>query len=238
MFRIFNRLYVAFCLTCNEACGRSLLTTNQLTELNAEYLTALTAWSTSLGAQFSAQVVYNLPMDMLANIPLVNAPECETLAFSHNIDGYRQFAGPANLAGKRVISSECGANAAQVYQQTVPELLWDIKRSVAGGVNQFILHGFPVSGDYGETTWPGFTTFAYAFSEMHGPRQPAWDFYHEWLNWTARTQFVAQTGVPKIDLAFWQKSTDAYVTVTTQYAPLDLETAGMSSPNLRSASVY
>lgn len=177
-------------------------------------------------------------MDMLANIPLVNAPECETLAFSHNIDGYRQFAGPANLAGKRIISSECGANVAQVYQQNVPELLWDIKRSVAGGVNQFILHGFPVSGDYGETTWPGFTTFAYAFSEMHGPRQPAWDFYHEWLNWTARTQFVAQTGVPKIDLAFWQKSTDAYVTVTTQYAPLDLETAGMSSPNLRSASIY
>lgn len=168
-------------------------------------------------------------MDMLANIPLVNAPECETLAFSHNIDGYRQFAGPANLAGKRIISSECGANVAQIYQQTVPELLWDIKRSVSGGVNQFILHGFPVSGGYGETTWPGFTTFAYAFSEMHGPRQPAWDFYHEWLNWTARTQFVAQTGVPKIDLAFWQKSTDAYVTVTTQYAPLDLETAGTPS---------
>lgn len=165
-------------------------------------------------------------MDMLANIPLVNAPECETLGFSHNIDGYRQYAGPANLAGKRIISSECGANKGEVYQMTIPELLWDIKRSVAGGVNQFVLHGFPVSGNYGETTWPGFTTFAYVFSEMYGPRQPGWDFYQEWLDWTSRVQFVAQTGVPKIDLAFWQKSTDAYVTVTTQYAPLDLQTAG------------
>lgn len=166
-------------------------------------------------------------MDMLANIPLVNAPECETLGFSHNIDAYRQYAGPANLAGKRIISSECGANKGEVYQMSIPELLWDIKRSVAGGVNQFVLHGFPVSGNYGETTWPGFTTFAYVFSEMYGPRQPGWDFYQEWLDWTSRVQFVAQTGVPKIDLAFWQKSTDAYVTVTTQYAPLDLQTAGM-----------
>ncbi|KAJ4413671.1 hypothetical protein N0V82_008400 [Gnomoniopsis sp. IMI 355080] len=196
-----------------------------LTELNAEYLQTITAWSTSLGAQFSAQVGYNLPMDMLANIPMVNAPECETLGFDHNIDAYRQFAGPANLAGKRIISSECGAIMNESYQQSIPELLWDVKRSVAGGVNQFVLHGYPVSGDYPKTTWPGFTTFAYLFSEMHGPRQPAWDFAQEWLDWTARTQFVAQTGVPKIDLAFWLKST-SYRDLTTMYAPLDLQTAG------------
>ena len=68
-----------------------------LTELNRLYLDWLTNWSQeALESQFSAQVVYNLPMDMLANIPSVNAPECESLGFGHIIDAYRQFAGPAN----------------------------------------------------------------------------------------------------------------------------------------------
>lgn len=171
--------------------------------------------------------MYGLPMDMLANIPLVDGPECETLGFDHNIDGYRQFAGPANLAGKRIISSEAGAIFGAVYQQPIPELLWDLKRSIVGGVNQFVLHGYPFSGDYGNTTWPGFLTFNYAFSEMHGPRQPAWEFYDEWLDWTGRTQFVAQSGVPKIDVAFWSKLT-SYEKVTTQYMPTDLQDAGFT----------
>lgn len=80
------------------------------------------------------------------NIPNVDAPECESLGFSHIIDAYRQYAGPANLASKRVISTECGAIALSVYAQTYPELLWDVKRSIAGSVNQFVFHGLPYSG--------------------------------------------------------------------------------------------
>ena len=130
-----------------------------LTELNQIYLGTLSNWSVnSLQSQFSAQVVYNLPMDMLANVPHVNAPECESLGFNHLIDGYRQYAGPANLAGKRIVSSELGAQRQEVYSQTLPELIWDIKRSVVGSVNQFVLHGYPYSSDYPNTTWPGFTT--------------------------------------------------------------------------------
>lgn len=166
-------------------------------------------------------------MDMLANIPLIDGPECETLGFNHLIDGYRQFAGPANLAGKRIISSEAGAIYGEAYQQTIPELLWDLKRSIVGGVNQFVLHGFPFSGDYGNTTWPGFITFNYAFSDMHGPRQPAWEFYEEWLDWLGRVQYIAQSGVPKVDLAFWSKLT-AYETATLQYVPSDLLEAGFT----------
>ncbi|KAH9845761.1 alpha-L-rhamnosidase [Teratosphaeria destructans] len=199
-----------------------------LTELNQIYLSSLTNWSLqSLQSQFSAQVSYNLPMDMLANIPYVNAPECESLGFNHLIDGYRQYSGPANLAGKRIISSELGAQRVEVYTQTLPELIWDIKRSIVGGVNQFVLHGYPFSGDYPNTTWPGFTTFTYRFSGMHGPRQPAWEYYQDYLDWIARVQFVAQSGVPKFDLAFWLKS-DQYISVTNQYFPLDLEQAGFT----------
>lgn len=92
----------------------------------------------SLDSQYSAQVVYNLPMDMLANVPAVNGPECESLGFNHVIDAYRQFAGPANLAGKRVISSELGAQRNEAYSQTLPELIWDVKRSIVGSVNNFV----------------------------------------------------------------------------------------------------
>jgi hypothetical protein len=77
-------------------------------------------------------------MDMLSNVPAVNAPECESLGFNHVIDAYRQFAGPANLAGKRVISSELGAQRNEAYSQTLPELIWDVKRSIVGSVNNFV----------------------------------------------------------------------------------------------------
>ncbi|KAK4539121.1 hypothetical protein LTR36_001465 [Oleoguttula mirabilis] len=183
-----------------------------LTELNQIYLSTFANWSMeSLQSQFSAQVVYNLPMDMLANVPYVHAPD----------------AGPANLAGKRIVSSELGAQRLEVYSQTLPELIWDIKRSIAGSVNNFILHGYPYSSNYPNTTWPGFSTFTYRFSNMHGPRQPAWEYYDDYMNWIARTQYVAQSGIPKIDLAFWLKL-DQYFSVEQQYDPLDLEQAGYS----------
>ncbi|KAK5738056.1 hypothetical protein LTR17_006299 [Elasticomyces elasticus] len=83
---------------------------------------------------------------MLANVPHVNAPKCESLGFGHLIDGYRQYAGPANLAGKRIISSELGAVMGEAFSQTLPELIWDIKRSIVGSVNQFVLHETPTSG--------------------------------------------------------------------------------------------
>ena len=139
------------------------------------YLSTFTSWAELMGLQYSAQVSYDMAMDMQQNIPKVNAPECESLGFGHLIDGYRQYSGPANLAGKRVISSELGANPNEAYQLTLPGLLWDITRSLAGGVNMFVLHGYPYSGMYPNTTWPGFTTFAYGFSEMHGRHQPGWD---------------------------------------------------------------
>jgi hypothetical protein len=142
----------------------------QLTELNQIYLRTLGNWAQeTLGIQFSAQVVYNLPMDMLANVPYVNAPECETLAFPGNIDGYRQFAGAANLAGKRIISSESGAQFYEAYQQPISQIIAYFKRSMAGGGNQNVIHGYPYSGNYGHTTWPGFTAFDYTVSDGTHP---------------------------------------------------------------------
>lgn len=88
-----------------------------------------------------------LTLLQLANIPTVDVPETESLDFSDLIDGYRQYSGPANFAQKRIISSECGAVRGQAYVQTLPELLWRVKRSYAGSVNQFVFHGLPYSGE-------------------------------------------------------------------------------------------
>ena len=107
----------------------------------------------------------------------------------------------------------------------LPELLWDVKRSIVGSVNQFVFHAYPYSGNYPNTTWPGFTTFTYRFSHMHGPRQPTWEYYNDFMDWTARSQYIAQSGVPKIDLAFWLKN-DYFLDVPSQYEPNDLQSAG------------
>lgn len=167
-------------------------------------------------------------MEMAANIPAVDVPECESLGFFHNVDAYRQFSGPANLAGKRVISNELGATQGAAYAQTLPELIWDVKLSIMGGVNEMVFHGYPFSGYYGNNSWPGYTTFFYRFSEMHGPRQPAWDYYDDYMNWTARMQFVSQSGVPKVDLALCIHD-DVTYDVLPKYAPQDLQKSGETS---------
>jgi hypothetical protein len=76
----------------------------------------------------------------------------------------------ANPSVSGLVSTECGALFGEAYQQTLPEFLWDVQRSIAGSVTQFIIHRFPYSGTYGHTTWPGWTTFDYTISEMHGLR--------------------------------------------------------------------
>lgn len=90
----------------------------------------------------------------------------------------------------------------EAFQQTIPELLWDLKRSIVGGVNSFVLHGYPYSGNYPNSTWPTWTTFDYLFTEMHNRHQPGWDFYRDFMDYVARIQYVSQAGVPKRDVVF------------------------------------
>lgn len=175
--------------------------------------------------QFSAQPGYNLELDLLATIPNVAVPETESLGFNDLIDGYRQFTGPALLAGKNVISSELGAVMGDVYAQSIPDILFHIKRSLVASINAFVIHGLAWSGSYPSCTYPSYTTFAYLFSEMHGPHLPAWDYYGDWMNYTARSQYVLQNSIPKYDIAFWLKNV-SYHSIVTAYAPHDLEMTG------------
>ncbi|KAI1137565.1 hypothetical protein F5Y05DRAFT_419507 [Hypoxylon sp. FL0543] len=190
----------------------------------SDYLQNLTGWTQQfLGLQFSQQVGYNMPVDMLQLIPDVDAPETETLAFSNRIDGYRQFCGPANLAGKSVISIELGADIIRTYIQTWSDILSEANRAFVAGVNQMSIHGATYSHDYANTTWPGYTSFQYLFAGQHSRHQPAWDVGYKQVNdYLARVQFVLQSGTPRVDVVFWDKQTAQNPSIPSLYQSDDL----------------
>ncbi|PVH76879.1 hypothetical protein DL98DRAFT_657077 [Cadophora sp. DSE1049] len=188
-----------------------------LTVSMQSYYKAITDWSKSyLGVEFSAQVGYNIPVDMSQIIPQQSVPEDESLGFdpdsANTLDLYRQYVGPANLAGKKVISNELGAVMAKCYQMTLPMLTNLVKRAWAVGNNQMVFHAASYSGQYPNTTWPGLAGFIYLFSDPWSRHQPVWDNgFAEMNDFISRTQWVLQAGAPKRDIAFWYKHTKSLV---------------------------
>lgn len=194
-----------------------------------EYLQTYTEWAhNELNLEYSAQISYNLPMDMEANVPFVDAPECESLQFGDSVDAYRQFSGPAMLAGKQVISNEMGATMG-AYRYPFSSLLFSVGRAVVGGVNQLVLHGQSYTGDYPETTWPGYTAFSYTTSELYSDKQPSWDHgMSDVLNFFARVQYTQRQGLPRVEVAIYNKvsATDS-VNFPTMYQSDDLVNEGI-----------
>lgn len=146
---------------------------------------------------------------------LLDGPEVESFGFNDKIDSYKLFSGPRHLAGDPVLSSECGAAQSLAYTQKLGELLRSVHRGLVGGVSMNVFQGFPYPGPFANTTWPGTTIFAYRFTEMWGPRQPAWKLISPFLDYVSRNQFVSQSGIPKVDLAFYDygvpyKNSDGY----------------------------
>lgn len=139
----------------------------------------------------------------LSDVPLLDAPECESLGFGDGVDTYRQFSGPAHLANVNIVSNEMGAVNTAAYSLTLPNLLFHVKRAWAGGITMVVLHGSPYVGNYPNTTWPGYTTFSYAYTEMWNRLQPCWIHMKDWLDFIGRTQYALQQGTPKVDLAFY-----------------------------------
>ncbi|KAF3025109.1 hypothetical protein E8E14_014613 [Neopestalotiopsis sp. 37M] len=192
-----------------------------------EYISTLTQWAHELGVQLSVQPAYGLPMDMQTVIPDVDAPECESLSFYDSIDAYRKFVGPANLAGRQVISNELGAVRNSGFRYHLPELLFSANRGFAAGVNQYVIHGQAFSGDYYQTTWPGHVAFDYLFSEPWSPREPVWEHgFEETLNYMARVQHLQQSGTPKVDVAMYNK--ESATSIKTVHESPDLVDKGWS----------
>lgn len=176
-----------------------------LTSGYQDYIDHFEEWSHARGVEYSNQPAYNLPLEMLRVVPSVDAPEGESLGFVDSVTSYRQITGPAHLSGRNVISSEMGAVSGPAFNLTIPQFLYHGKAGLAGGINQQVLHGAPYTGNYPNTTWPGFTTFYYLYSEMWTPNLPTYGSGHlkDTLDWFGRNQWVLQQGVPKMDLAVY-----------------------------------
>ncbi|KAK7523258.1 hypothetical protein IWZ03DRAFT_391241 [Phyllosticta citriasiana] len=197
----YGEIFTATNSTLQEQCNQDYR--QVLNEGYKEYLGHFVEWAHSLGIEYSAQPAYNFPLDMLDDIPLLDGPEGESLGFSNIVDTCRQFAGPAHLAGISVLSSECGAARGAPYLQTQKDLLWSVRRGLAGGISMNVFHGFACSGPYANTTWPSYTTFTYRFTEMWNHHQPVWRHFNDTIHYISRNQFISLIGTPKVDLAFY-----------------------------------
>ncbi|OHF01555.1 hypothetical protein CORC01_03045 [Colletotrichum orchidophilum] len=210
-----------------------------------EYICATSEWAFERGLEYSNQPAYNLPLNMLDSIPFVNAPEGESLGFDDSPSLYRHLSGPAHMALNPVISSEAGAVNGASYTQTIPDLLRTVRRGLAGGITMNVFHGYAYSGTFAHTTWPGYTVFGYTFTDMWGPRMPAWRSQHggdhgnvtgflaDTVAYVARNQFVAQLGTARVDLAFYQYAAPFAKTVYKSY---NLEMLGFTYDYLGPAS--
>lgn len=166
---------------------------------------------------------------------MIDAPECESLGFDDVVDAYHQFSGPAHLSGKNVISNEMGATDVPAYSLTIPNLLFHVKRAAVGGVTMNVFHGSPFTGNYPNTTWPGYTTFAYMFTDMWNSIQPCWQQMKDTIDYVARNQWTLQQGVPRVDLAFylWE---NPYV-VLQEYPSTNLQERGYTYDYLGTKSL-
>lgn len=60
---------------------------------------------------------------------------------------------------------------------------------------------------------------------MYGARQPSWQYAKDSIDFSARLSYIFQSGVPKRDIAFYQKIT-TYPSILRNYDPTDLQEAG------------
>jgi hypothetical protein len=90
--------------------------------------------------------------------------------FRDNVDGYRQFSGPAYLAGKQTVSIQLGVIFGDAFTFTIPQLLYGMNRAASGGVNRHVIHGQQFSGAYANTTWPGYVSFVYRVSDQYSEK--------------------------------------------------------------------
>ncbi|KAM0204159.1 hypothetical protein ACHAQI_009984 [Fusarium lateritium] len=198
-----------------------------------EYLQTFENWAESLGLSHSCQVGYNIPLDVLAQVPVVSTPELESLGFL-TPDQMAQFVGPAHLGRRNIISTEIGAVASGAYSQTIPSLVNLFHQAFAGGVNAMMIHGMTYTGEQIGSTWPGVTPFQYIYTELWSPKQPAWKYMSEMMDYTARSQLILQQGVAKKDLVFYLYK-DPYGMVD-QYNGTDLRSGGFTYEYLSPAN--
>jgi len=89
-----------------------------------------------------------------------------------------------------------------------------------------VIHGFPTVTPYFNTTWPGYTTFDYGYTDMWNSIQPAWQHMSDSLDYVGRNQFILQQGSAQVDLAFYFYAAPWYPNL--QYKSTNLQNLGTS----------
>lgn len=136
---------------------------------------------------------------------LVGVAEGESLGFGDNIDYFRVLAGGVHLGGGNILSDELGAYAGGAYNTTWQQLARSINLNMVGGVNQFVLHGFPTKAQSSYTAWPGWHPFADPkFAEPWSDRQPSFANMNVLTNYMTRLEMILQTGRSNVDLAVYR----------------------------------
>lgn len=147
---------------------------------------------------------YNVTNTAAAAVTAGGIAEGETLAFSLANDGYdawRALSGGVHMAGGQLVSNEYAAVANYGWRMTFADMADIANKSVAGGANHFINHGY--NSSYESSAWPGYHAFSDMFSAAWDDRDPAWEDFDILSGYLNRLEAYASDGTAKLDLAFW-----------------------------------
>ncbi|WP_345151330.1 glycosyl hydrolase [Arthrobacter ginkgonis] len=202
------------------------------------HLLPLKKWANALGLELRIQA-YGLETDTLEYSGLLDQPETESLGFK-NLDDYRIMAGGRDMGGRTILSCEAAAYNGSAYAVPWSRVLTTVNSIYTAGVNQAVLHGFPYADAPG-AQWPGFAAFspyfnnAPGFSEAWGPRQPTWGHVPHIADYLRRTQWVLQSGRPRLDLVYYRQKGWASTGIGVQWGTNDGIPVGWSHGFLSAA---
>jgi len=190
------------------------LITNDFNELldtlyQEYHLKPINKWVNEKGMTFKAQAYNGNETghhDTIQNATIIDIIEGESLAFMeiHNgIDSFRYLAGGAHIGGRQIISDELAAVMGGAYNITVADVVDIANKNAVGGVNQFILHGYPSEQTSGQS-WPGYHAFGTVFTDPWEDRQPVWSDVRLMTDYLSRTEMILQTGEAKLDVAIYR----------------------------------
>ncbi len=167
----------------------------------------------AIGIGYRDQVVYATSrLDMIQAAAHVDVAEGESL---NNCDSSQYFTGlssAAHLLGKDIVSTEHGAMQGTYsgsYNYSLDTALVQANRAIAGGVNQFLFHGYTYNYmDFNSDAakWPGRTAYTNGFADNWKDNLPQWTQIDVFSDYASRVGLVMRTGDVKRDIALYKQS--------------------------------
>lgn len=188
-----------------------------LTELyRTNHLRPLQRMAERHGTTIRYQVGYNKPYEVETVALDVGEPETEALGRGA-LDGLRQMAAAAHLAGKP-LSFESSAEFFNNYGQTTKDILWWNKRAWASGISIQTLHGAAYDGRFDGPAavagylpgvkWPGWVAFTGHVSNVWN-RPVSTPALRRMTDYLARVNFLMQKPA-KVDVAVYRHGLDVF----------------------------